>query len=278
MKKVVRIILIVLLLTFSIYSWGRVGHETIVYIAEQNLDRLTLERIKPLIGSESLEEVSIWADQYKQNHRSTASWHYVNIPVYNKVTLNNVSQFYSITGRTNNDNLVYQIKYDINLLKSGKGSFKENQAALWFLIHFIGDLHMPLHVGDDNDRGGNGKQIRFFNPLSHSNKGHVTNLHSLWDNLIQVKASEDPEQLGLELNNKINEIDKKKWASGSIDSWAYESYSLSKEIEKEFPRGPSTSVILLPKEYFYRMRPACDIQLQKAGIRLANLLKEIYKK
>jgi hypothetical protein len=133
---------------------------------------------------------------------------------------------------------------------------------------------MPLHVGDDNDKGGNEKKVRYFAPTSHSNKGHVTNLHSLWDNLVEIKAAEDPATLGDELNRMISSTEKQKWSSGTIEDWAIESYSVAKnEIYSSLP-----SDISLPKNYHSKMRPICDKQLEKAGVRLAKILEDIFGK
>ena len=86
----------------------------------------------------------------------------------------------------------------IKLQRSGPPgtAFKDRQKALWYLIHFVGDVHMPLHVGDDSDAGGNGKKVRFFAPSSRSNPGHVTNLHSLWDILLEIRLQKIRTTLG----------------------------------------------------------------------------------
>jgi len=143
----------------------------------------------------------------------------------------------------------------------------------------MGDIHMPLHVGDDNDAGGNDKRVRHFSPTSRSGRGHVTNLHSLWDNLVEVKAAEDPDQLGDELNKKISTVEKRRWDSGTVEDWAIESYRVSKnDIYPGLPEGPTATVIPLSRNYYSKMRPVCDKQLEKAGVRLAKVLEEIFAK
>jgi hypothetical protein len=267
-------LLLLILLSLPAFPWGKVGHQTIAYIAEQNLDSLTLAKIKPLLSGESIEDVSIWADQYKTNHRNTGPWHYINLPVRQNLSVKDVARF-ETSGKPG-ANLISQINEDIALLKSGKGSFSEKQTALWFLIHFIGDLHMPLHVGEDSDRGGNGKPVRYFSPTSSSNKGHVTNLHSLWDNLVEVKAAEDPAELGAELNRKITDTEKVAWKSGTIEDWAVESYTVSKNtIYVGFSAGATETAVPLAKDYHSKMRPVCDEQIEKAGVRLAYVLEQV---
>jgi hypothetical protein len=279
MKIHVKLFAIILLISSSTFPWGSVGHKTVAYIAEKNLSPATLEKIKPLLAGESLEDISIWADIYKQNHRNTGPWHYINLPVRQKVTANDIPRYYSSSGHHPTDNVVSQIKIDIKQLKDPGTSLKDKQTALKFLVHFVGDIHMPLHVGDDNDAGGNGKKVRYFSPTSSSNKGHVTNLHSLWDNLIEIKAAEYPEQFGNELNSKISASEKQKWDSGNIEDWAIESYSVSRDmIYGGFQAGPGETVVPLPRDYYSRMRPIVDEQIEKAGVRLAKILEEVFGK
>jgi hypothetical protein len=71
----------ILLYAGAAFPWGKVGHETVAYIAEKNLNSSTIEKIKPLLSGESLEDISTWADDYKQNHKNTAPWHYINLLV-----------------------------------------------------------------------------------------------------------------------------------------------------------------------------------------------------
>jgi hypothetical protein len=271
-------IILTLSLALPVFPWGSVGHETVARIAQDNLNPATMAKIKPYLSGESLEDVSIWADTYKRSHRNTGPWHYINLPVRENVTVNNISQYYN-TGHHPTDNVVCQIKVDIKELKNPQASFKEKQLALKYLVHFIGDVHMPLHVGDDDDKGGNGKRVRYFSPTSQSKKGHVTNLHSLWDNLVAVKAAENPTELGDELNKKISSSEKQNWLSGSVENWAIESYLVSKKtIYPGFNHGSDSTVVNLQRNYYSKMRPICDEQLEKAGVRLAYVLEDIFGK
>jgi hypothetical protein len=279
MKYLPKILLALLLSAIPALPWGSVGHKTVAYLALINLSTATLEKIRPLLAGESLEDISIWADTYKRSHRNTSPWHYIDLPVRQAVTVSNISRYYASSGHRPSDNVISQIKIDIKELKDPGASFKEKQLALKYLVHFMGDVHMPLHVGEDNDAGGNGKRVRFFAPTSSSNKGHITSLHSLWDNLIEVKAAEDPEQLGNELNAKITVTEKQKWDLGSVEDWAVESYTISRDvIYPGLKAGPVEAVVVLPRDYYSRMRPIVDEQIEKAGVRLARVLEEIFGK
>lgn len=269
--------LFILFFAISVFPWGKTGHETIAYIAWQNLSPAAREKIRPLLEDMSIEEASIWADGYKRQHRNTTPWHYIDLPSRENFTAASIPQ-YCINDRHRDGDVVSQIRRDIEGLKNPSTNLPDRRKALWFLIHFIGDCQMPLHAADDNDRGGNGKKVRFFSPTSRSHRGHTTNLHSLWDNLIEVKAAEDPEQLGRTLNRRILAEQKSRWEKGTIDDWTFESYSFAKRyIYARLPEGPTDVVILLPKAYYSRMRPAVDEMLEKAGVRLARVLEDIYQ-
>lgn len=262
---------LLLILTAAAFPWGRVGHETIAYIAEKNLSPATLETIQPLLAGETLENVSTWADEIRPQKRYTAPWHSIDLPVREDVTALNWNQF--IRG---DDNIERQIEKDIHELRDQNTSLNEKKEALKFLIHFMGDATMPLHCADDNDKGGNEKQVRFFSPDSRSNRGHRTNLHSLWDNLIEVKAAENSEELGERLNWEITPAEKKEWMKGTPESWVLESYGIAKKvIYKDLSAG--NSFIKLPMNYYAEMRPIAEKQIEKAGIRLAMILNEIFK-
>jgi len=269
----------VFIFALPIYPWGNVGHETVARIAEDNLSQVTLQRMKPLLAGESLEEISTWADQYKRSHRNTGPWHYINLPVRQNVSVQDLPRYYALNGHHPTDNVISQIEKDIRELKDSRTPLNRRQDDLKFLVHFMGDVHMPLHVGDDNDAGGNDKRVRYFSPASRSGRGHVTNLHSLWYNLVEVKAAEDPDQLGDDLNRKISTVEKQRWDSGTVEDWAIESYRVAKNaIYPALPEGATLTVIPLSRDYYSKMRPVCDEQLEKAGVRLAKILEEVFGK
>jgi hypothetical protein len=271
-----RIFLFLFIVVSPVFPWGAVGHKTIAYIAEQNLNPATKEKVKAILGSESFEDIADWADVYKKNHRNTAPWHYVDLPIRSDVNKNNILRYCSMSKRRPNDNIVSQIFKDIEDLKNPMSSLREKQIALKYLVHLVGDLHMPFHASSDDDKGGNEKKVRFFSPISKSNKGHVTNLHSLWDNLIEIKTTEDPAQFGNELNKRISESMKKEWGVGSAGDWTIESHQMAKKIYADLPKITG-NVIILPKNYYSNMRPVAEEHLEKAGIRLAKILEEVLK-
>jgi hypothetical protein len=279
--KIIRIVPIsvslILLIFTNLYPWVKVGHQTIGCIAQMNLAPATLEKMKPLLEGGSLADISTWADDVKRDNRVTKTWHYINLPVREDITEKDLPRFFG-TDDSTKDNIISQVKKDIAALKDSGGPLDERREALKFLVHFIEDAHQPLHCADDGDRRGNFKQVKFIPPDSRKGRGKSIDLHLLWNSLLEVKAREEPGELAKRINGKCNAAQKQKWAGGSIEDWVYESYTIAKsKIYPGFPPGP-VSEYTLPKNYYDEMRPIVEEQLEKAGIRLAMVLEDVFGK
>jgi nuclease S1 len=154
-------------------------------------------------------------------------------------------------------------------LTNASSSRKEKNEALRFLVHFMGDVHQPLHCANDDDRGGNEKLIRF--------EGTKMNLHALWDRLISKESKGDSKMFAVKLESGITPEKVTAWAEGSETTWCLESYGVAKNIiYKDYEPGPADlTQTNLGNAYYQQMRPIVEKQLQKAGVRLARLLNEI---
>jgi hypothetical protein len=143
-------------------------------------------------------------------------------------------------------------------------------------VHFVGDVHQPLHAADDNDRGGNEKNVRY--KKTAKSKGTKIKLHAYWDHLAEVKTAEDPRELASDLSLTPAEL--QQLSQGSPADWAWESFEIAHTtIYSEFDAGPTSDPagIPLPKDYYSsKMQNIVYKQLQRAGARLARLLNEIF--
>ncbi|HEY5038821.1 MAG TPA: S1/P1 nuclease, partial [bacterium] len=192
-----------------LWAWGAVGHQTVAYIAEDHLNPLSKAAVKEILGpNEDLASVSTWADSIVQTRKETAPWHYIDLNVRQDQNEFDEPDFCS-----HHDCVVDQIGLDLEVLTQPFASRREKQVALEFLVHFVGDLHQPLHCADDKDRGGNEKWFRFY-PRGESGRFVWMNLHSLWDDLIEEKTKEDPRVLATQLERDINTRDSKEWMKG----------------------------------------------------------------
>ena len=255
----VKKIFLVVLLFAPLYSfcWGVTGHRVVAEIAQRHLTSKAKKELKKLIGRESLQQWANWPDFIKSDTTHTwdmaSKWHYVNIP-------GNLSKedFLNHLKNLPGENLYTQIKEMCVELKDKSLPTEKRQIALRFLIHFVGDLHQPLHVGREEDQGGNKISVTWFDKQ--------TNLHSVWDNSLvdfqQYSYSEYATTLDI-----ASDEDVKAWQASSLEDWFYESYTLANKVYATVPADGK-----LGYKYNYIFKNDLDRQLLKGGVRLAELI------
>jgi hypothetical protein len=139
--------------------------------------------------------------------------------------------------------------------------------ALRFLIHFVGDIHQPLHAANHDDRGGN--RIRV------SLHGHRTNLHAVWDNDVVRAMGNDPERLAAALERAVAPADRARWVKGGSVDWANESFAIASREIYAAPDIRGRENVRLRDDYPESERPFVAVQIEKAGVRLAAVLNRI---
>jgi hypothetical protein len=236
-------------------AWGPTGHRVIGELAERHLTKKARKAIIQILGSESLAIASTWMDEVKSDdaYDNTHDWHWVTIPD---------SLTYATSTKNPKGDVVEAITRMTVLLRSDTVSFEHKAIYLRFLIHLVGDLHQPLHVGRGDDKGGNDFQVTWFK------KG--TNLHRVWD-------SEMIEQVGLSYTELTNSLDHVGEASiafmqgGTPADWAQEAVRYRKEVYS-VERGAEMGY-----DYQYKNWPRVQQQLTKGGIRLAGILNDVFR-
>ncbi|MFT7386575.1 MAG: fructose-1,6-bisphosphatase [Nonlabens sp.] len=248
--------LVVLSTTFHAYAddWGKTGHRTTGAIAEQYLTKKARKAIEKLLDGESLALVSTYADDIKSDalYRKYGPQHYVNIPFETD---------YDHHPKNERGDIIQAIDTCIASLKSETATKEEKAFQLRLLIHFIGDLHQPLHTGLSEDKGGNDFQVKWFRD--------GTNLHSVWD----TKMIESYGMSYTELASNMPYITRKQrktMGSGTHRDWLEDSRVMVKDIYANTEKGANLSYRYM-YEYFNKLRG----QLQKGGVRLAALLNEV---
>ena len=173
----VKILIIYTLLSSFVLGWGKTGHRITGKIAETYLTKNAKTQIKKLMGHHDLSRMSNWADEIKSDPdwKIANDWHWCTIPDGESYKKDKYS------GKA-----VEKVNEFINVLKNKRSKKEDKQIALKFLVHLIGDLHQPMHVGNGKDRGGNDIKLKWFNA--------PTNLHRIWDsdliNLQELSYSE----------------------------------------------------------------------------------------
>ncbi|MBP2832244.1 S1/P1 nuclease [Aquimarina sp. U1-2] len=255
-KGAVWIIMLISVTGFALdYDWGKTGHRVTGQIAEAHLSGKAKRNLAALLEGQSLAMVSTFADEIKSDkkYKKYHPWHYVNFPFDKK---------YGETSPSASGDLVQGIDKCIAILKDEQASTYDKQFHLKLLVHFIGDLHQPLHVGRAEDKGGNDIQVRWFKDGS--------NLHRVWDSDMIDHYGMSYTELSLNraalTKTEIEDIQK-----GSVIDWVHESQNLAAQVYQSAAIGEK-----LGYAYMYRNFTMVRTQLQKGGLRLAKVLNDIF--
>jgi len=251
-KKIIFSLCLALYISNAAYGiWGKTGHRIVAEIAQRNLTEETLNKISLILDGESLTSVSTWADEIKSDpdFKKYNSWHYVNIPL---------DKNYVDIEKNPNGDIIMAINKCIEGLKNRNSSIPSKAFYLKFLVHLVGDIHQPLHVGRFEDKGGNDIKVKFF--------GKQTNLHRLWD----TDMINDHKMSYTEFAENLNKL---KFLNTSLNpqDWVKESQNEVKKIYSEVKKDD-----YIGYEYLYKNFHTLEKQLYKAGIRLSDLLNEVF--
>lgn len=262
MKKFLFIFLVTFCLTqsSSIFAWGTTGHRVVAEIAERNLSRKAKKEIKKIIGDQKLAYWANWPDFVKSDPtwKFADSWHYINMA-------GNLDRnaFDQELANSTDANVYKRSLLLIEELKNKDLPLKEKQEKLYYLIHLIGDAHQPLHIGRPDDLGGNKIKVEWFRK--------PVNLHSLWDSsLVDFdKYSYTEFATILDVHGKQYN---KQLTQGDLADWMFDSYTVANKIYNSAEASENLSY-----GYFFDFKDVSEDQLLKGGVRLAEILNEIYK-
>ena len=245
-----------LFVSVSIFAWGKTGHRVVGYVAQQHISKKANKNLNEILKDYSLEMSGNFMDFIKAdtNYRHMSAWHYVSIP--------DGKSYADITPNTKGD-VIWAIETIINELKTKDFKIVPNeQFAVMALVHFVGDIHQPLHVGLKEDRGGNDIKVEWF--------GNESNLHRVWDSEMIEHQQLSYTEWGNHVNRVVTKIEVNLWQEASVRDWASESQSLRKAC---YDFGEWTN---LKYRYIYRHMHTVEQRLVKAGVRLAGILNDIY--
>ena len=257
---------------FSLLAWGVVGHRAVARIAENHLSATAKREVARILGHETLALVSTWSDEIRSEpqYSNTAPWHYVNVATGLDFAafVAQLKQTATPTAPaapaapTNAYTALLQVRKD---LKDPKKTADEKLFALKFLVHLVGDVHQPLHVGHAEDKGGNDIKVTW-------RSRDETNLHSVWDGaLVEYPGYTFTEMATAYDHATPAQI--KQWQQDDMTTWLFESYQLCTPIY--------ASAVANPKfdwHYYPTFGPSVEQQILKAGIRLAGVLNETFGK
>jgi hypothetical protein len=238
------LVLAIVSLPLPAHAWGCEGHQVVALLAEKHLSAHAHAMVEKILaegpidptlsryckegGIDAMADGSSWPDDIRAQRPETPPWHYIDIPLGTKKR--EVEKYCD----PKQGCVTSAIADDLATLRSSSASAQKKADALRFLVHFVGDLHQPLHAVTNNDEGGNCVPVAFFDMAPQLRNPetdyYLPNLHAVWDTNILAKATEAKtvDQVAAELDQSFRQ-NIVRWQKGSadIDSWAWESYELA---------------------------------------------------
>ena len=240
-------------------AWGPEGHSLVARIADVQLTPAARARVAAILApGQSMASIASWADEVRRSRPETANWHFIDIPI---------DQPHLDMARDcpKDDCVIGKIADLRKTLMDPATPPGQQREALMFLVHFIGDMHQPLHCSDNRDRGGNGVRVVF-----HERQ---TNLHSVWDSGLLGRLA-PADQLFPALSEESLRR-KKKWSKGTVEQWAEQSHHAAQKVTYgRLPKVAPGTPVPLDAQYEKIADPLIREQLEKAGARLARVLNE----
>ncbi|MEO8774291.1 MAG: S1/P1 nuclease [Gelidibacter sp.] len=236
-------------------KWGATGHRVVGAIADQYTTNKTKRHIKKILNHQSLALVSTFGDDIKSDprYKEFETWHYVNM---------SFDDNYETSKKNPQGDLVTGIAYCKSIIKDAHASDDDKAFYLKMLVHLVGDLHQPLHIGREEDRGGNDIKVQWFYK--------DTNLHRVWDS----QMIDGDKMSYSELAANADFLSKKQvkfLQEGSVIDWVNETQQLTKTVYGSVEQGEN-----LRYAYSYKYLDVARTQMQIAGIRLAQVLNDLF--
>ncbi|HST45658.1 MAG TPA: S1/P1 nuclease [Luteimonas sp.] len=250
-------VLACLLLPAVAHAWSANGHRTVAYLAAAELTPAARAQVALLLAGEAdptLPGIAAWADRLRDDDpargEATAPWHYVKFEpgcAFDAATCKGGD---CVIGAINRNYLV---------LSDPRRPRDARRDALKFLVHFVGDVHQPLHASPRDDKGGNDDQVNW--------QGKGSNLHRVWDRTILESRGLDPVDYAAALRRPAAAAGDASLRSQSpaVD-WAVESCRLVASGRLDPPRR------VLDQAYIETGRLLAEQRLVQAGHRLAAML------
>jgi len=243
----------------AVSAYGPTGHRVVAELAYKHLSPEARQAVDAILGDEFMAEASTMPDEMRSNpdefwQREASVYHYINVPP---------GQTYEESEKNPAGDALTALADFTAVLKNPSATADEKRRAMWFVVHIIGDLHMPLHVGHPGDRGGNFVDVVFMEEL--------TNLHRLWDeHLIDHRGLSFSEWTRF-LDRKIKPEMVTEWQKAQPIDWVHEDLVMRDDIY-------ANSHGILSWDYVYKYMPLIKSQLSKGGVRLAGYLNIIFTK
>jgi nuclease S1 len=255
-----------------IAAWGQSGHHIVARIALAFMTPDATRAATDILAGDDFVAASTWADEIRPSRPETANWHFVDIPY--GADAYDAARDCSATEK--GDCVIAEIARARAAIVDASLSADARKESLKFLIHFVGDLHQPLHDVDDHDRGGNDVHTSV---AGYTSPRGNPNLHSVWDSVLigQRHLDEDAYLALLLADLREHPIDA---APIDVVAWSNEAHAIARTAVYTYAGfsadGPSPDAVALDDAYQQHAAPIIDRQLERAGVRLAAILNEAF--
>ncbi|HWP17003.1 MAG TPA: S1/P1 nuclease [Xanthobacteraceae bacterium] len=254
-------------------AWGQEGHSIVAEIAQRRLSPAAADAVNRLLEKASMASIASWADDVRTSRRKTNNWHFADIPIaQDKFDRARDCKPDPDQG----DCIVAELERLRNDLRCAPTD-EAKREALQFAVHFLGDIHQPLHTVDEQG-GGNGIDVLIFVRGRTSDKGKLalesSNLHTVWDELLISRLEWAWGSYVARLERewlKSSDATKPDIDGGTPTAWVEETHKKAQEIWAMTP-----SHHILDDDYLAKAKSILDRQLGVAGLRLARFLNEAY--
>ena len=255
MRKIFLILAISFFTVPAAFGWGQIGHRAIGHIAQQHLTPQAQARLAEILEGHSLAAASTWMDEIRSDdaYDYTSTWHWVTIPD---------GMTYAETEKNPSGDALGKIKELIGALEADTLSAEEERNTVRFLVHLVGDLHQPLHVGTGEDRGGNDFTVVWF--------GEASNLHRVWDSGMIDQKQLSFTELARFVMAPATDARIADWQADAPEAWAQESMALREQVYDVHQDRE------MGYDYSYRNFDTVQRRLLQAGVRLAAVFNAIY--
>jgi hypothetical protein len=251
-------------------AWGPEGHSIVAEIAQQRLKPPAAAVVQSLLGGRSLASVASWADDIRDERKDTKNWHFVDIPI-------DSSQYDPATqceptpeGDCAVAELDRLIKTELRCATGPDGKLE----ALKFAVHFVGDIHQPLHTVKEKTGGNTISVAVYLKGLVCSQACRTplaSNFHAAWDVDLIHAAVWDWGAYVDRLENGWLKTAPDGIDGGSPADWARETHGYAQTVWNQLTLND-----VIDDDYFNKALPVLDRQLAVAGLRLARILNDAY--
>lgn len=245
-----------MLMPFQSFGWSQKGHDVVAHIAERHLTPKTSAAVDSLFRGQSMVYWANWLDNasHTPEYDYSRTWHYKNI---------DPQETYEGAFKNPKGDILTALLSKAAQLADSTTSFTDAALALKMIVHLMGDLHQPMHMGRYSDRGGNKHQVSFFD--------RETNLHSIWDSSLVETGHKWSYTEWADQIDRASESLQEVLVQGNFSDWGRETYEIAKEVYADTPVGTAVSY-----DYIAKWTPVIEQQLLKGGLRLASILNGIF--